>query len=891
MSILIGVLLLFSIVSSTIDVPVFADTTASLKIRSIDLASQSEFSGMWVSVYNSTNNLISSGFTPHYYNLTSSGSYRIDFSNYGLRYFTTTNATSSYDVVSWGGSVDVELDHTTTQVVDGFYFNEENPGSYVKMTFLDEDMETGAGIGGMSVSLKNSSGNVTLTRGFTPYTVGALADTELKIVRNNYGPHFYTESLLAAAPPGEEIDDEVLSWGGVQRINLPTNNVTAYYNSTAIYGPEEQALAKEYLQIIADLDELALSINGTSVSTQQVSYINSTLVRLEEIVVDLQDLGYDGIANVTRIDQVTIGTVQFYDKYTSELLLETQIPNGTLGIFLVMGMSKEFSAAGFPISLDDLADILSGSLAIAQAISALEDAEIASDFVSAGIGAYHPSTGNTFFVLIPILLLQGFAWCLSTPACENAILSVLDEGAKQVVLAALHSNFPEISIDGTIFEDVNGNGTRDDPSNELGLETWEVRLTTNAGIPTGPPFTNNLDLAQTFTNSSGYFNINAVRVPIASEKIIVYEILQQGWEATTPGGDIQEINFTLPFNPDPLLFGNREIENPPPSITVIDTNVVDTTTVVRSGDKIYVSGAGANAWRDVVSVYSAANLTHLYDIDDCAYDRCGYLFHNPYSDEVFVYGGGTSESDGASTIHKLDLNGPNIINSTTSNTSSLLFFMNSTTAIYTDSTRRLVYFDTVNMTTDRGTPYFSGDCNARLRGYDPGDNLVWIYCANSPYELRVMSPQEAYNAQQGIQTNSFSHSYAAIDPENNQIFLTQTWYTPGGRVYHFNGTAINLMDTFTHTNYGAVGRQVVLDTINDRYAMVDQKENKIWFLDRYDVNNVLGTITATPDMDLGWAPLAQIFWFPEGDGNLFYVGQGGTLTKFAVVNATSLAGT
>ena len=303
--------------------------------------------------------------------------------------------------------------------------------------------------------------------------------------------------------------------------------------------------------MISELDEVGGSLNGIVITQQLVDDINSDLTRIKEIVIELQNLGFDGEITTARIGGQVVGTVTFYDKETSELFFETQIPDGTLGIFAVIGLKQEFSDKGTMISFDQLASLFDSSQGLVQAITNYEDDEIASNFVLASILAFHPSTGNTILPLIIILIYIAIIVCLNTP-CADAVAQLIQQEAAK----AFEFMYPLATVTGMKFEDNNGNGEKDDLLSEAGLPNWEFTLTTT--LESEILFT---PLKRT-TNGTGHFVFFQANVPRFSDKIVIVETQKEGWESTTEGGELQELVFTPPsFDPTP---------NSPPGVTKIE---------------------------------------------------------------------------------------------------------------------------------------------------------------------------------------------------------------------------------------------------------------------------------------------------------------------------------
>jgi hypothetical protein len=306
----------------------------------------------------------------------------------------------------------------------------------------------------------------------------------------------------------------------------------------------EVVLANEYLNLVAGLDTVGRGLNETVITQELVDRMSSDLARISEIVTELQNLGFDGEASAARVGQKMVGTVKFYNLGTSESLFETQIPEGALGIFAAMGLRNEFSEEEVEIPFDLLATSLSLSFNLAQAITNFEDNDIATDFVLASIAAFHPSTGNTFTLVWSVggkvgrAIATSILRCFGSGDCKFAVDRFLTGPGDDKFLEWA---FPSFRVTGTKFNDMNGNGVRE--SEELGISGWLFVVSTSSAPR----------IFEDFSNQTGIFVIEGI-YPRTTQTLVVTEQLQNGWEATTPGGEIQEIFFNvtaIPFNPIP----------------------------------------------------------------------------------------------------------------------------------------------------------------------------------------------------------------------------------------------------------------------------------------------------------------------------------------------------
>ena len=158
-------------------------------------------------------------------------------------------------------------------------------------------------------------------------------------------------------------------------------------------------LVEEYNSLIDKFDKLGTHSEQLIITQELIDEINSDLELFENIVITLQNRGYDGMNTVDIVDDQIIGTVSFFDKYSLEPLFKRQIPSGAINIFGTMGLIKEFEEGGVPISYEQQVIMLKTSSAFVGTIATFNDPsdpndEISSGMVLAAIGAYHPSIDN-----------------------------------------------------------------------------------------------------------------------------------------------------------------------------------------------------------------------------------------------------------------------------------------------------------------------------------------------------------------------------------------------------------------------------------------------------------------------------------------------------------------
>jgi len=166
-----------------------------------------------------------------------------------------------------------------------------------------------------------------------------------------------------------------------------------------IFAESTDNLIEEYNFLIDKFDKLGTNPEKLEITKKLLDEINSDLERFENIVINLQNNGYDGLAELEHVDGKIVGTVSFFDKYTFEPLFKRQIPSGTVNIFGTMGLIKEFAADGVTIPYEEQVQLLNSSSALIGTISSFTDPsdpdnEISSNMIMSAIGAYHPNVDN-----------------------------------------------------------------------------------------------------------------------------------------------------------------------------------------------------------------------------------------------------------------------------------------------------------------------------------------------------------------------------------------------------------------------------------------------------------------------------------------------------------------
>lgn len=345
------------------------------------------------------------------------------------------------------------------------------------------------------------------------------------------------------------------------------------------------ALADRHSEIITELDQIGKTLNGTSITQGLIDDINSELTSLEDVATDLQNLGFDGYISAERIGGEVVGTVKFNSSGSSEPLIETQIPDGTIGIFMVMSLAEGFALYGSGPNSTQLADLLNASSIFADVFATSEDEPLASDIVLASISNYYPSSGNTVYLVVVVpynpddyfgkpssaAVVERTGMGLNNPGMAEVLANIFEYG----VNAFLWVNYPYVVTEGVKFNDLNGNGIRDSPTGEPGLGSFTFTIHTTIGLP--DPFIFELfhqhaGSAIAVSNSTGHFSFDGARVPRFVEQVVIVEEETSGWEVTTPEFGLAEVIFEDPgpilnpllqpigagtFETDPVEFGNR----------------------------------------------------------------------------------------------------------------------------------------------------------------------------------------------------------------------------------------------------------------------------------------------------------------------------------------------
>lgn len=156
--------------------------------------------GMAVSLYNSAGNLLQSGFTPMYYDITATGTYLVKYSNYGSLVFVKPDplppnppVTGYTQYPSWGGDVNLSLSTSVPYRVVGVYTSSGTtcPGGMGSITIRAERADNQQQIDGLYVQLQNS-GHVEIANGFTTVTFPNLAAGTYYAYPNDFAPYFFS---------------------------------------------------------------------------------------------------------------------------------------------------------------------------------------------------------------------------------------------------------------------------------------------------------------------------------------------------------------------------------------------------------------------------------------------------------------------------------------------------------------------------------------------------------------------------------------------------------------------------------------------------------------------------------------------------------------------------
>ncbi|GEM_PF-1761096 len=151
----------------------------------------SPLTGMAVSLYNSNNQLVQSGYTPMDVSNLASGSYTIDFSNYNgnnFSYAPIVSPVTSSTAYSWGGQVQISTTSGSGYTVEGRYNTPSltcsaPPPSGGSLSVTSQDL-SGNTLTGLYMQLYQ--GSTDLQNGWTPVTFSNLASGTYTVYANDY---------------------------------------------------------------------------------------------------------------------------------------------------------------------------------------------------------------------------------------------------------------------------------------------------------------------------------------------------------------------------------------------------------------------------------------------------------------------------------------------------------------------------------------------------------------------------------------------------------------------------------------------------------------------------------------------------------------------------------
>lgn len=186
-----------------------------LSIYAVNMKNGKFIDGIFTNVYNPSGTLIATGYTPLYVTLLNTGTYNIDFANYGSLYFTTTYSNVNYHVANWGGGrIPFTISSASGQhEVVAYYYDNLDPGNFSKIIYESQPPT------GMFIATQTSSGD-NLSRGFTPHTVGAprnisgTPSQDVTVIWNDYD----TWDLVSTTTNANQQSLVLAPWGGTQVI-------------------------------------------------------------------------------------------------------------------------------------------------------------------------------------------------------------------------------------------------------------------------------------------------------------------------------------------------------------------------------------------------------------------------------------------------------------------------------------------------------------------------------------------------------------------------------------------------------------------------------------------------------------------------------------------------
>jgi hypothetical protein len=181
--------------------------------------------GMAVSIYNSNNHLLQSGYTPMEYTIPSSGTYTIDFSDYGSNTFSwagPSSAVTSYTAYTNWGQATVSLSASQSYTIFGKYNTSylQCPPPDASISITSQDL-SGDTLTGLYMQLDQTGQQI--NAGWTPVTFNGLNPGTYTVYANDYcgGGKQYTFNHWS---------DSTTNRGDT--ITVSTSNIarTAYYS-------------------------------------------------------------------------------------------------------------------------------------------------------------------------------------------------------------------------------------------------------------------------------------------------------------------------------------------------------------------------------------------------------------------------------------------------------------------------------------------------------------------------------------------------------------------------------------------------------------------------------------------------------------------------------------
>jgi hypothetical protein len=152
----------------------------------VDAQDQSgnSLSGLYATVYNSARSIVATGYTPLYVEVSSGGTYYVDYDNYGSDYLTSVGyypTVTAYSVAGWGGEATINVPSSGIAIVNGIYGT--NPGCSCNLNVASRTLSSSS-ITGFYMQLYNDNTNI--ANGWTPVTFGGLSSGTYTVYANNY---------------------------------------------------------------------------------------------------------------------------------------------------------------------------------------------------------------------------------------------------------------------------------------------------------------------------------------------------------------------------------------------------------------------------------------------------------------------------------------------------------------------------------------------------------------------------------------------------------------------------------------------------------------------------------------------------------------------------------